>query len=127
MHGINKVTNTDICVFLTHNCIIRQGKNLFNGCKVAKLFAKHLKVPEQVQYLKQNTVDLAVGTPNRLYKLQEECDLFGECELVVLDGYRDAKQRTLLTMPECKQDFFRLIKDFCLPRLTGGKMFISHY
>ncbi len=107
--------------------MIRQAKSLFNGCKVAKLFSKHFKLQEQLDHLRQNTVHLAVGTPNRLFKLHEECGVLDECELIVLDGYRDVKQRTLLSMPECKQDFFQLLRDCCLPRMIESKMQLTHY
>lgn len=34
-----------------------------------QLFAKHMKVAEQVEYLKQTAVSVAIGTPDRLGKL----------------------------------------------------------
>jgi hypothetical protein len=40
--------------------------------RVAKLFAKHFKVPEQVEYLRTNDCRAAAGTPNRLVKLADE-------------------------------------------------------
>lgn len=39
------------------------------GGDVAKLFAKHFKVDEQVQYLRRASIGAAVGTPGRLGKL----------------------------------------------------------
>lgn len=39
------------------------------GGDVAKLFAKHFKVEEQVQHLRKTSIGAAVGTPGRLGKL----------------------------------------------------------
>ena len=40
--------------------------------RVGKLFAKHLKAAEQVDFLRTTLVDIAVGTPNRLAKIMED-------------------------------------------------------
>jgi protein CMS1 len=39
------------------------------GGDVAKLFARHFKLEEHVQYLKRTKVGAAVGTPGRIGKL----------------------------------------------------------
>ncbi|CAI7776685.1 unnamed protein product [Closterium sp. NIES-54] len=44
--------------------LLRACKGVGRGCRVAKLFAKHLKVEEQVEMLK-GPVHVAAGTPNR--------------------------------------------------------------
>ncbi|KAG5457730.1 MAG: U3-containing 90S pre-ribosomal complex subunit-domain containing protein [Olpidium bornovanus] len=41
------------------------------NCTVAKLFAKHMKIDDQVNFLKSSPVNIAVGNPNRLIKLFE--------------------------------------------------------
>ncbi|KAJ3054086.1 cms1 ribosomal small subunit [Rhizophlyctis rosea] len=103
--------------------------------KCAKLFAKHLKVSEQVALLKTEKTPIAVGTPNRILKLLEDGEgmtarhlrarehglivyLFtGALDLeklayVILDGsHRDTKERTLFTIPEIKTDLVALLKD----------------
>ena len=40
-------------------------------CKIAKLFAKHFKVQDQIDLLSKQYFPVAVGTPNRLSKLVE--------------------------------------------------------
>ena len=40
-------------------------------CKIAKLFAKHFKVQDQIDLLSKQYFPVAVGTPNRLSKLIE--------------------------------------------------------
>jgi hypothetical protein len=41
-----------------------------------QLFAKHMKVPEQVNYLHMTRVSIAVGTPARIAKLISEGEQF---------------------------------------------------
>jgi protein CMS1 len=41
------------------------------GGEVAKLFAKHIKIEEQITYLKRTKLSAAAGTPGRLGKLLE--------------------------------------------------------
>eukprot|EP01104_Vermistella_antarctica_P020205 TRINITY_DN854_c0_g2_i1.p1 TRINITY_DN854_c0_g2~~TRINITY_DN854_c0_g2_i1.p1 ORF type:complete len:340 (-),score=81.08 TRINITY_DN854_c0_g2_i1:136-1155(-) len=44
--------------------------------KVAKLFAKHMKVEEQQHFLRTTKCGLCVGTPNRLLRLCEDADTY---------------------------------------------------
>ena len=41
------------------------------GGDIAKLFARHFKLEEHVEYLKRTAIGAAVGTPGRLGKLRE--------------------------------------------------------
>ncbi|KAJ3040621.1 cms1 ribosomal small subunit [Rhizophlyctis rosea] len=83
--------------------------------KCAKLFAKHLKVSEQIAQLKAEKTPIAVGTPNRILKLLQDGE--GALDLtklayVILDGsHRDSKERTLFTIPEIKTDLVLLLKE----------------
>lgn len=64
------------------------------ACRIAKLFAKHLKVAQQQEYLQQHPACIAAGTPNRLCKLADiEALQLSKLRLVVLDVSQDAKQR----------------------------------
>ncbi|KAJ3085540.1 hypothetical protein HK102_014067 [Quaeritorhiza haematococci] len=91
-------------------------------CHVAKLFAKHFKVSEQVDYLSKNVVRVGLGTPNRLIKLIEECELLSSCELLIIDMHKDLKQRTIFTVPECRQDLLNLLGDHVFERVKTGGM-----
>ncbi|KAI0237083.1 Protein cms1, partial [Massospora cicadina] len=51
--------------------VARGAKEACMNLKVAKLFAKHLKVDEQIDFLNKSDVSLGVGTPNRIIKLVE--------------------------------------------------------
>lgn len=45
------------------------------GGDVAKLFARHFKLAEHVDYLRRTKVGAAVGTPGRLGKLLNETSM----------------------------------------------------
>eukprot|EP00898_Chlorokybus_atmophyticus_P005302 jgi/Chlat1/5773/Chrsp387S00876 len=95
--------------------IIRGLGDMARACKVVKLFAKHLKVEEQVELLKQS-VCIGVGTPNRLAKLADTSALsFGKLKFVILDMHVDAKQFVFLDYPEVRSDFW----DFYHRHLQG--------
>jgi protein CMS1 len=74
---------------------------------VCKLFAKHLKIQDQIDALSQCLI--AVGTPNRLMKLCEQgaLDLADRCELIVVDLAPNEKKMTLLDQPQLKNDFLQ--------------------
>ena len=64
------------------------------ACRVAKLFAKHLKVPEQQKHLESRPVGIGCGTPNRILKLAGMDALkLDRLRLLVLDMQLDSKQR----------------------------------
>ena len=95
----------------------------FNGqAKILKLFAKHIKVAEQVEALQRGEHAVGAGTPHRILKLVSSGSGGGKeggreedgalkldaLKWVVLDVRRDAKQRTLLELPEVAGDFWAL-------------------
>jgi protein CMS1 len=49
--------------------VIRSLPLFAEAAKIGKLFAKHLKVPEQVYFLENTCTHICVGTPNRIDKL----------------------------------------------------------
>ncbi|KAI9903604.1 hypothetical protein N3K66_000133 [Trichothecium roseum] len=69
---------------------------------VAKLFAKHMKVEEQVEFLKNKKTGIAVGTPARLIALIENGALSLENlqRLVVDASHIDQKKRGVMDMKE---------------------------
>ncbi|KAF9448334.1 hypothetical protein P691DRAFT_729760 [Macrolepiota fuliginosa MF-IS2] len=82
------------------------------GGEVAKLFAKHFKLSDHVDYLKRTKIGAAVGTPGRTGKLLCETDALSISALshIVLDvSYIDAKKRTLLDIPETRDEVFRTV------------------
>ncbi|GAA5833862.1 hypothetical protein JCM11251_005990 [Rhodosporidiobolus azoricus] len=93
---------------------------------VGKLFAKHFKLNEHVEYLNKTHVGLAVGTPNRIEKLLNETEALHLTHLshLILDvSHLDAKKRTLMDMPDARGDLFRLLgSKKIMERLREGKM-----
>ncbi|PSR85719.1 U3-containing 90S pre-ribosomal complex subunit-domain containing protein [Coniella lustricola] len=69
---------------------------------VAKLFAKHFKVAEQVEFLKKNRTGIAIGTPARLMALLDEGALSIEhLKRIVVDAsHIDQKKRGVMDMKE---------------------------
>mmetsp|Transcript_12517 Transcript_12517/g.18760 ORF Transcript_12517/g.18760 Transcript_12517/m.18760 type:complete len:279 (+) Transcript_12517:6-842(+) len=92
--------------------IIRSVSSKIIKCKIAKLFAKHIKISEQVDLLASSFYPLATGTPNRLLKLIEIGSLDLQKTLIVLIDYTpDIKGSTILTMKDVKDDFYTLLDE----------------
>ncbi|KAF9917930.1 hypothetical protein BX616_010811 [Lobosporangium transversale] len=90
--------------------VIRALPLFTEAAKVGKLFAKHFKVPEQVNFLKNTCTHICVGTPNRIDKLISDGALhLDRLELVLLDCHKDAKRRTLLDIHEIRVDLFKML------------------
>lgn len=70
--------------------------------KVAKLFAKHIKLKDSIAFLKSSRTGIAVGTPQRLKDLMEEGSLaVDRLERIVIDAsHIDQKKRGILEMKE---------------------------
>jgi len=82
------------------------------GGEVAKLFAKHFKLSQHVDYLKRTKIAAAVGTPGRLGKLLNETDALNVSALshIILDiTHIDAKKRNLLEIPETRRETFETV------------------
>ncbi|SCV69292.1 BQ2448_2312 [Microbotryum intermedium] len=98
---------------------------------IAKLFAKHFKLTEHAQYLKEHKVSIAVGTPHRVSALLDNASLgIDQLSHLILDvTHLDKKQRGLLDTPEVSVDLFRslLSNKSLLDRLQAGRMKIVCY
>lgn len=85
-------------------------------CKVAKLFAKHFKLEDQVEMLREYH-PVAVGTPHRLNKLVDIGALsLTNTRVVLIDMGTDEKSFTLLNSPNVKEDFFKFFVENVSPR-----------
>jgi protein CMS1 len=96
--------------------------------RVAKLFAKHMNVDDQVNMLESNSYGIAVGTPNRLLKLIQTNNEDGEgalslefTELIVIDCHEDKKKFTVCTMNDTAPDMMKLIQEGVLPQMKKRK------
>eukprot|EP00045_Choanoeca_perplexa_P001281 m.18679 g.18679 ORF g.18679 m.18679 type:complete len:286 (+) comp10848_c0_seq3:36-893(+) len=79
---------------------------------IAKCFAKHLKLKDQITFLKQKPACMAVGTPKRLVELYEQGALTSfDKQLLLLDAsHPDSKNRSLLEEREQQEFVAKLIK-----------------
>ncbi|KAF2275935.1 uncharacterized protein EI97DRAFT_433868 [Westerdykella ornata] len=91
---------------------------------IAKLFAKHMKLAEQVAHLKKHKIDFGVGTPERLCALLDERALStANLKRVVIDvSYIDQKKRGILDMKELHEPLVKLLlrKEFLGEDKQGG-------
>mmetsp|Transcript_3495 Transcript_3495/g.3929 ORF Transcript_3495/g.3929 Transcript_3495/m.3929 type:complete len:322 (+) Transcript_3495:158-1123(+) len=96
------------------------------NCRVAKLFAKHMDVEDQVAMLEQNSYGIAVCTPNRCLKLFGDGDAKGalsleSTELVLVDCHEDHKRFTVCTMNDTAPDLMKFIDIAVLPQMRKRK------
>lgn len=78
--------------------------------KIVKLFAKHIKIKEQVALLKKQKHQLAVATPTRFSALIDILpDLKMNLKYIFIDSSRDAKERTIFDIPETGKPLLDLI------------------
>ncbi|KAF2933473.1 hypothetical protein DAI22_04g085500 [Oryza sativa Japonica Group] len=109
-----------ICSAALRSLELLRGLKMFTKeCRPVKLFAKHMKVEEQVALLKTR-VNIACGTPSRIKKLIDmEALSLSRVKLVVLDMQRDAKSFTLFTLPQVSNEFWDLYKGYLDQKVRG--------
>lgn len=107
--------------------LLRSLKPFTKDCHAAKLFAKHLKIEEQVSLLK-NHVNVACGTPSRIKKLIDmEALGLSRLSVVVLDMYTDVKGYSLFSIPQIRDEFWELYTTHFHKRLLDGSLRICLY
>ncbi|PAN37519.1 hypothetical protein PAHAL_7G109400 [Panicum hallii] len=107
--------------------LLRGLKMFTKECRPVKLFAKHLKVEEQVAMLNAR-VNIACGTPSRIKKLIDiEALSLSRLKLVVLDMQKDAKSFNLFTLPQVSKEFWDLYKGYLDPKVREGNTRICFY
>ncbi|KIY31682.1 protein CMS1 [Cryptococcus gattii E566] len=91
--------------------IVRGVRDVKGKGEVAKLFAKHFKLADQIKYLERTKVSIAVGTPARVGKLLAEGAIkISKNTVLLLDiGHQDSKTRTILTLPEVRDELWRSV------------------
>ncbi|XP_005097782.1 protein CMSS1 [Aplysia californica] len=101
----------------------RQIKDFLDGkCKVAKLFAKHMKVEDQKKFLSKTNCQVGIGTPGRISVLIKQGALHIESLVgVVLDwNWRDQKLKRLVDIPEVRGDLMTLLREHLLETVHGS-------
>lgn len=88
--------------------------------RVGKLFAKHMKIQDQITSLKTH-YPIVIGTPHRLSKLVELGALsLKETRMILIDMKRDLKSYNITTTPNVKEDFFQFLRGAVIPQLGGN-------
>ncbi|ERM99710.1 protein CMSS1 isoform X1 [Amborella trichopoda] len=107
--------------------LLRGVRPLTEECPAAKLFAKHIKVEDQVSLLKKR-VNIASGTPSRIKKLID-IDALGLTRLSVLmlDTHLDAKGYSLFSLPQVSGEFWDLYRTHFHQRVLGGELRLCFY
>jgi len=102
--------------------VIRALREVSPEAKVAKLFAKHLKLEEQEKWLRR-IVKIGVGTPRRVSDLINKGALSLEsCEHLILDAsHKDVKNYTLLSNAAMRTEFMDFYYKHCHSRVLAGK------
>ena len=102
--------------------LVRQMRSL--KTKVAKLFAKHFKLQDQIELL-QKRWPVVVGTPNRLAKLAETGALsFAATRLILIDAGKDSKGFDIFEINGVKQDLLALINTYIRTQLPAIRLAI---
>ncbi|KAM4608374.1 protein CMSS1 isoform 2-T2 [Polymixia lowei] len=107
--------------------LIKQLTTFKGEAKVLKLFAKHIKVEEQVKLLQKSITHIGVGTPGRLCALVEKEGLnLQALRYLVLDwNWRDQKLRRMVDVPEVKVDLLKLLDSGVLNTCRESKVKIG--
>ncbi|XP_035533002.1 protein CMSS1 [Morone saxatilis] len=107
--------------------LIKQLTAFKGGAKAIKLFAKHIKIEEQVKLLQKGVIHIGVGTPGRINALIEKEGLnLKALRYMVLDwNWRDQKLRRMVDIPEVKLDFMKLLENGVLNGCKEDKVKIG--
>ncbi|XP_035130782.2 protein CMSS1 isoform X3 [Callithrix jacchus] len=102
-----------ICSSAIRTLELIRSMTAFRGdSKVIKLFAKHIKVQEQMKLLEKRVVHLGVGTPGRIKELVKQGGLnLNPLKFLVFDwNWRDQKLRRMMDIPEVRKEVFELLE-----------------
>ncbi|NXG46679.1 CMS1 protein, partial [Psilopogon haemacephalus] len=92
-----------ICSSALRSLELIKSMTAFKGdCRVLKLFAKHIKIKEQMNMLEKGVFHIGVGTPGRVKALVEQDGLcLNSTKYMILDwNWRDQKLRRMMDIPE---------------------------
>lgn len=83
-----------------------------SGIKMVKLFAKHLKIKDQIEFLKTRPkVNVGVATPARLVQIISlDRELLNQLQNVIIDMSKDKKELTILDIKETRRDLYKFLE-----------------
>ncbi|NXG05393.1 CMS1 protein, partial [Sakesphorus luctuosus] len=102
-----------ICSSALRSLELIKSMTAFKGdCRVLKLFAKHIKIKEQMNMLEKGVFHIGVGTPGRIKVLVEQDGLcLSSTKYMILDwNWRDQKLRRMMDIPEIKKETIDLLE-----------------
>ncbi|XP_077583719.1 protein CMSS1 [Stigmatopora nigra] len=107
--------------------LIKQLTSFKGEAKVVKLFAKHIKIEEQIKLLQKGVLHIGVGTPARISDLIHKDGLkLQALRFLVLDwNWRDQKRRSLMDIPEIKRDICKLLQSEIINKCKADKIKIG--
>ncbi|XP_029980520.1 protein CMSS1 [Sphaeramia orbicularis] len=107
--------------------LLKQMTTFKGEAKAVKLFAKHIKVEEQVKMLQKGITHIGVGTPGRISALIEKEGLsLRALRYLILDwNWRDQKLRRMVDIPEIKVDIMKLLEGVILNGCKEDKVKIG--
>ncbi|KAJ2917627.1 hypothetical protein MD484_g2805, partial [Candolleomyces efflorescens] len=82
------------------------------GGDIAKLFAKHIKLSEHVDYLRRTRVGAAPGTPvadAATRRLTGSLSVSALSHIILDVTFKDSKNRNLLDIPETRDEVFKTV------------------
>ncbi|XVF29323.1 hypothetical protein REPUB_Repub15cG0111000 [Reevesia pubescens] len=107
--------------------LLRGMRSLTKECRAVKLFSKHMKIDEQVTLLKDR-VNIASGTPSRIKKLIDiEALGLSRLSVILLDIHTDVKGYSLLTLPQVRDEFWDLYKNYFHQQVVQGDLRVCLY
>ncbi|CAL5210354.1 unnamed protein product [Lathyrus oleraceus] len=107
--------------------LLKGFRSVTKQCSSVKLFSKHIKLQEQISLLK-NRVNIASGTPSRIKKLIDiEALGLSRLKVLVLDIHPDVKGFSLFTLPQVRDEFWDLFKNYFYQPMIQGDLRICLY
>lgn len=111
--------------------VLKALPKLRNKCTIAKLFAKHFKLADQLAFLGSHRCPMAIGTPARIHRLGQEEGKPIDLEAVthiLMDSGRDGKDRTVFDVAEIRKELVDLlVRTPLLTRLNSGACHIHFF
>jgi hypothetical protein len=90
--------------------------------KIGKLFAKHIKMKDQLAFLSTQSVPIAIGTPGRVKAIMDtDCSHLDQIRFIIIDVARDAKLRSIFDIPETSKPLLDIVFRVMLDALSVGR------